>query len=74
MFCDYFQTKLHDSICEKRQTATIATHDMKSVKLPLKYTAQFPQLLQVRPRPQAGGLDGGGWGFERRDRQQDFLQ
>ena len=42
-----FQTKLHDGVCQKRQAATIATHDLKSVKLPLKYDAQFPQLLQV---------------------------
>ena len=34
-------------MCQKRQAATIATHDLKSVKLPLKYDAQFPQLLQV---------------------------
>ena len=42
-----FQTKLHDGVCQKRQAATIATHDLKSVKLPLKYDAQFPQVLQV---------------------------
>ena len=27
-----FQTKLHDGVCQKRQAATIATHDLKSVK------------------------------------------
>ena len=27
-----FQTKLHDGVCQKRQVATIATHDLMSVK------------------------------------------
>ena len=27
-----FQTKLHDGVCQKRHAATIATHDLKSVK------------------------------------------
>ena len=27
-----FQTKLQDGVCQKRQDATIATHDLKSVK------------------------------------------
>ena len=27
-----FQTKLHDGVCQKRQAATKATHDLKSVK------------------------------------------
>ena len=27
-----FQTKLHDGVCQKRQAATIATHDLMSVK------------------------------------------
>ena len=27
-----FQTKLHYGLCQKRQAATIATHDLKSVK------------------------------------------
>ena len=27
-----FQTKVHDGVCQKRQAATIAAHDLKSVK------------------------------------------
>uniref|UniRef100_A0A0B7A6W0 B3/B4 tRNA-binding domain-containing protein n=2 Tax=Arion vulgaris TaxID=1028688 RepID=A0A0B7A6W0_9EUPU len=43
------QTKLHDTICEKRQTATIATHDLKLVKGPLTYDAVLPQFIQITP-------------------------
>ena len=41
------QTKLHDGICQKRQAATIATHDLAAVKSPLVYTAVKPQLMSV---------------------------
>ena len=27
-----FQTKFHDGVCQKRQAATIATHDLRSIK------------------------------------------
>ncbi|BFZ04597.1 hypothetical protein BsWGS_07636 [Bradybaena similaris] len=43
------QTKLHDTVCEKRQTATIATHDLKLVKGPLVYDAVLPHLIQITP-------------------------
>lgn len=43
------QTRLHDTLCNKRQTATIATHDLSSVKGPLKFDAQFPPLLMIVP-------------------------
>ncbi|KAL4223455.1 RNA binding [Mactra antiquata] len=43
------QTKLHDTICQKRQVATIATHNLQSVKNPLRYDAMFPELLQIVP-------------------------
>ncbi|KAK6190850.1 hypothetical protein SNE40_002626 [Patella caerulea] len=43
------QTRLHDTVCQKRQAATIATHDMKFIKGPLTYTAEFPQLLKITP-------------------------
>lgn len=43
----FLQTKLHDTLCNKRQAATIATHDLSSVKGPLKFDAQFPPLLMV---------------------------
>lgn len=48
MFIFFLQTKLHDTLCNKRQAATIATHDLSSVKGPLKFDAQFPPLLMVR--------------------------
>lgn len=47
MFIFFGQTKLHDTLCNKRQAATIATHDLSSVKGPLKFDAQFPPLLMV---------------------------
>ncbi|CAL1533774.1 unnamed protein product [Lymnaea stagnalis] len=43
------QTRLHESICEKRQTATIATHDLKLVKAPLVYDANLPHTIQITP-------------------------
>ncbi|XP_059171714.1 leucine-rich repeat-containing protein 47-like [Physella acuta] len=43
------QTKLHESICEKRQTATIATHDFKLIKAPLVYDALRPHVIQITP-------------------------
>ncbi|XP_074641705.1 leucine-rich repeat-containing protein 47-like [Tubulanus polymorphus] len=36
------QNKLHEEICDKRHTATIATHDLKSVMHPLLYDARSP--------------------------------
>ncbi|KZC10612.1 Leucine-rich repeat-containing protein 47 [Dufourea novaeangliae] len=44
------QTKLHDGICEKRNVATIATHDFKLIKPgDLTYTAKPPTELEIRP-------------------------
>ncbi|XP_052802354.1 leucine-rich repeat-containing protein 47-like [Mya arenaria] len=43
------QTKLHDTVCQKRQAGTIATHDLKNVKMPLTYNARSPQILQIVP-------------------------
>lgn len=44
------QTRLHDGICEKRNAATIATHDLKLV-VPgdLTYTAMPPTELEIKP-------------------------
>lgn len=44
------QTKLHDGICEKRNAATIATHDL-NVIVPgdLTYTAKPPLELEIKP-------------------------
>ncbi|XP_041972439.1 leucine-rich repeat-containing protein 47-like [Aricia agestis] len=44
------QTKLHDTVCDKRNTATIATHDLS--KIPpgdLLYTAKAPSKLSIVP-------------------------
>lgn len=44
------QTRLHDTVCEKRNVATIATHDL--AKIPpgnLTYTSQFPKELKLIP-------------------------
>lgn len=43
------QTKLHDDVCEKRTTATIATHDLRLVKRPLLYDARPPKQFKVVP-------------------------
>ncbi|XP_076107801.1 leucine-rich repeat-containing protein 47-like [Mytilus galloprovincialis] len=43
------QTKLHDEICQKRQAATIATHDLKSIKKPIVYDAKSPHALMITP-------------------------
>ncbi|KAG5330503.1 LRC47 protein, partial [Acromyrmex heyeri] len=44
------QTRLHDGICEKRNAATIATHDFKLI-VPgdLTYTAEVPTELKIKP-------------------------
>ncbi|XP_022120022.2 leucine-rich repeat-containing protein 47-like [Pieris rapae] len=44
------QTKLHDTVCDKRNVATIATHD--TAKIPpgnLVYTAKAPSKLKLTP-------------------------
>ncbi|CAK9825574.1 Leucine-rich repeat-containing protein 47 [Anthophora retusa] len=44
------QTKLHDGICEKRNAATIATHDLKLIPPgDLTYTAKPPNELEIKP-------------------------
>ncbi|XP_012526657.1 leucine-rich repeat-containing protein 47 [Monomorium pharaonis] len=44
------QTRLHDGICEKRNAATIATHDLKLlVPGDLTYTAKPPTELEIQP-------------------------
>lgn len=43
----YLQTQLHDTICDKRQLATIATHDLSAVKGPLTYDARIPNSIEV---------------------------
>ena len=44
------QTKLHDTVCEKRNASTIATHDLDKIPAGnLIYTAMEPKSLQIRP-------------------------
>lgn len=44
------QTKLHEGICEKRNAATIATHDLDLVTPGnLTYTAKPPKDIQIKP-------------------------
>ncbi|CAL7944431.1 unnamed protein product [Xylocopa violacea] len=44
------QTRLHDGICEKRNAATIATHDLKLIAPgDLTYTAKPPNELEIVP-------------------------
>ncbi|XP_068623611.1 leucine-rich repeat-containing protein 47-like [Battus philenor] len=53
------QTKLHDTVCDKRNIATIATHDMSKISPgDLIYTAKSPKALKLVPlsrvRPYTG--------------------
>ncbi|XP_043103309.1 LOW QUALITY PROTEIN: leucine-rich repeat-containing protein 47-like [Puntigrus tetrazona] len=48
------QTKLHDEICAKRTTATIATHDLSLLKAPLLYDARPPETLKIPSAPLMG--------------------
>lgn len=44
------QTKLHDSVCQKRNLATIATHDLNKLgEKTLTYTAMPPKQLAIKP-------------------------
>lgn len=44
------QTKLHETVCEKREKSTIATHDLNKVKGGfIKYTARDPNLIKIIP-------------------------
>lgn len=53
------QNKLHDTVCEKRNTATIATHDFN--KLPpgnLTYRTALPRELMIKPLNRATIMTG----------------
>uniref|UniRef100_A0A672ZAL2 Leucine rich repeat containing 47 n=1 Tax=Sphaeramia orbicularis TaxID=375764 RepID=A0A672ZAL2_9TELE len=43
------QTQLHEDICGKRTTATIATHDVELLKGPLTYSVKPPTQLKIVP-------------------------
>lgn len=46
-----FQTKLHDTICKKRELATIATHDLGLIPASkhLRYAAKHKDEIQIHP-------------------------
>uniref|UniRef100_A0A3Q3J341 B3/B4 tRNA-binding domain-containing protein n=2 Tax=Monopterus albus TaxID=43700 RepID=A0A3Q3J341_MONAL len=43
------QTKLHDDLCGRRTTATIAAHDVQLLKSPLMYDVKPPTQLKIVP-------------------------
>lgn len=44
------QTKLHETVCEKREKSTIATHDLDKVKGGfITYTARQPRSIEIIP-------------------------
>lgn len=43
------QTRLHKTVCDNRNLATIATHDLSKVQGPLLYTSKLPQELTIVP-------------------------
>lgn len=51
------QTKLHETVCGKREKSTIATHDLNKLPRPtdqtnglfLRYTAKEPAQLKIQP-------------------------
>lgn len=53
------QTKLHDTVCEKRNAATIATHDLASL-CPgnIIYTAYPPDKIKICPLGRAKHVTG----------------
>ncbi|CAG9770107.1 unnamed protein product [Ceutorhynchus assimilis] len=53
------QNKLHDGICEKRNAATIATHDYKKLDSSIiKYTTLPPSQLKLKPLYRATEMSG----------------
>lgn len=55
------QTKLHDTICDKRNAATIATHDLDACKgRKFAYTALSPDGLQIMPLSRNKEMSGRG--------------
>ncbi len=43
------QTKLHDTVCKRRRVATIATHDLSKVSLPLTYSCAPADAITMLP-------------------------
>lgn len=53
------QTKLHETVCEKRNAATIATHDLSKIskKSDIVYTGKLPTELKIIPLGQGKMVD-----------------
>ncbi|XP_014675925.1 PREDICTED: leucine-rich repeat-containing protein 47-like [Priapulus caudatus] len=43
------QTKIHDTVCAKRASATLATHDMALIKGNVTYDARDPDKIKIHP-------------------------
>ncbi len=43
------QTKLHDTVCKRRRVATIATHDLSKLSLPLSYSCAPADAISILP-------------------------
>lgn len=56
----YFQlqSKLHDTVCDSRMKATIATHDYKQIFFPLVYDAKHPDDISIIPLGQNSEMSG----------------
>ena len=56
------QTRLHETVCQKRVAATIATHDLAKIPSPsvgpVTYTTRPPTQLKIVPLGQAKEVDG----------------
>eukprot|EP00771_Trimastix_marina_P003911 gnl/Trimastix_PCT/621.p1 GENE.gnl/Trimastix_PCT/621~~gnl/Trimastix_PCT/621.p1 ORF type:complete len:534 (+),score=216.74 gnl/Trimastix_PCT/621:311-1912(+) len=58
-FLDFIdlQDKLHHNACRRRTLVAIGTHDLDSMKFPLRYTAQAPQDIVFRALQQEREMD-----------------
>lgn len=53
------QTKLHDTVCEKREASTIATHDLSKIKgTHVNYSAMPPKKIKIQQLGKTGKISG----------------
>lgn len=53
------QTKLHDTVCEKREASTIATHDLSKIKgKHVAYSAMPPKKIKIQQLGKVGKISG----------------
>ena len=48
------QTKLHDTVCARRELATIATHDLSKIQPRVKFTKMLPNKVELVPLNRGG--------------------